>query len=229
MQGHVRKRGKDSWEYIADIGMHAAERCQECGRRFWIERRPRQVCPKVRRQAHRDRGAPPADEERLRDAQGGADGDEQAPGGSRESRGPVTGPNLHQVSADARHGVEAEHVGKLAHGAGGVLLHAQHRVGRRPVVSLDHDAGLVDDRRRLVVDVGRLAEGEHEQHVDLAQRAQCGHVREDRAPGACGHCGQVLGRVGARQLIAHGDDCDRGRLALAGEGAVPAAVGLRAA
>ena len=46
MQGHVRKRGKGSWEYIADIGMDAAERCPECGKRFWVERRPRKVCPK---------------------------------------------------------------------------------------------------------------------------------------------------------------------------------------
>jgi len=45
MQGHVRKRSKESWEYIADIGVHAAERCQKCGRRFWLERRPRGVCP----------------------------------------------------------------------------------------------------------------------------------------------------------------------------------------
>jgi len=46
MQGHVRSRGKGSWEYIADIGMHAAERCQNCGRRFWVERKPKGVCPK---------------------------------------------------------------------------------------------------------------------------------------------------------------------------------------
>src|SRR5664279_4985554 len=46
MQGHVRSRGKGSWEYIADIGMHAAERCQSCGRRFWVERKPKSVCPK---------------------------------------------------------------------------------------------------------------------------------------------------------------------------------------
>ena len=45
MQGHVRSRGKGSWEYIADIGMHAAERCQRCGRRFWVERKPKGVCP----------------------------------------------------------------------------------------------------------------------------------------------------------------------------------------
>ena len=46
MQGHVRKRGKGSWEYIADTGMAAAQRCPDCGRRFWFERRPREVCPK---------------------------------------------------------------------------------------------------------------------------------------------------------------------------------------
>jgi len=46
MQGHIRQRSRSSWEYIADIGMAAAERCSECGRRFWIERRPRGVCPK---------------------------------------------------------------------------------------------------------------------------------------------------------------------------------------
>ena len=46
MQGHVRSRGKGSWEYIADIGMHAAERCQKCRRRFWVERKSKGVCPK---------------------------------------------------------------------------------------------------------------------------------------------------------------------------------------
>jgi len=46
MQGHVRKRGKGSWEYIADVGMAAAERCGGCGRRFWVERRPQGICPK---------------------------------------------------------------------------------------------------------------------------------------------------------------------------------------
>jgi integrase len=43
----VRKRGEPgSWEYIADVGMAAAQRCESCGRRFWIERRPKQSCPK---------------------------------------------------------------------------------------------------------------------------------------------------------------------------------------
>ena len=46
MQGHVRSRGKGSWEYIADIGTGAAERCQKCRRRFWVERKPKGVCPR---------------------------------------------------------------------------------------------------------------------------------------------------------------------------------------
>jgi len=45
MQGHIRQRAKHSWEYIADIGLAAAERCSDCGKRFWIERRPKGVCP----------------------------------------------------------------------------------------------------------------------------------------------------------------------------------------
>jgi len=49
VRGHVRHRGDEragSWEYIVDVGMAAAQRCESCGRRFWIERRPRAVCPK---------------------------------------------------------------------------------------------------------------------------------------------------------------------------------------
>jgi hypothetical protein len=46
MQGHVRRRGKESWEYIVDVGMGAAERCQKCRRRFWVERKPRGACPR---------------------------------------------------------------------------------------------------------------------------------------------------------------------------------------
>jgi integrase len=47
VRGHVRKRGDPgSWEYIADIGLAAAQRCQVCNRRFWIERRPKESCPK---------------------------------------------------------------------------------------------------------------------------------------------------------------------------------------
>jgi len=46
MQGHIRKRGNASYEYIVDVGTAAAQRCQDCGRRFWVERRPRQACPR---------------------------------------------------------------------------------------------------------------------------------------------------------------------------------------
>ena len=43
MRGHVRHRGESpsgSWEYIVDVGLAAAQRCEVCGKRFWIERRP---------------------------------------------------------------------------------------------------------------------------------------------------------------------------------------------
>ena len=46
LQGHIRRRGPSgSWEYILDVGRYGAQRCQGCGRRFWIERRPKEVCP----------------------------------------------------------------------------------------------------------------------------------------------------------------------------------------
>ena len=46
LQGHIRRRGSSgSWEYILDVGRHDAQRCRGCGRRFWIERRPKEVCP----------------------------------------------------------------------------------------------------------------------------------------------------------------------------------------
>ena len=47
MKGHTRKRGEPgSWEYIVDIGLAAAQRCQSCNKRLWIERRPKEKCPK---------------------------------------------------------------------------------------------------------------------------------------------------------------------------------------
>jgi integrase/predicted RNA-binding Zn-ribbon protein involved in translation (DUF1610 family) len=46
MRGHIRHRGKASFEYIVDIGTASAQRCQGCGRRFWVERKPREACPK---------------------------------------------------------------------------------------------------------------------------------------------------------------------------------------
>lgn len=44
MRGHVRKRA--TWEFILELGDWSAERCCNCGRRFWVERRPRKRCPK---------------------------------------------------------------------------------------------------------------------------------------------------------------------------------------
>ena len=45
MQGHIRKRDAGSWEYTIDVGRASAQRCQSCGRRTWVERRPRENCP----------------------------------------------------------------------------------------------------------------------------------------------------------------------------------------
>jgi integrase len=45
MRGHIRRRGKTSFEYIVDIGSASAQRCQGCKRRFWVERKPKQCCP----------------------------------------------------------------------------------------------------------------------------------------------------------------------------------------
>ena len=87
MRGHVRHRGDEragSWEYIVDVGLHAAQRCQACKKRFWVERRPLKACPKCGGELTRDRGAPPRDQGRLRHAEGVRGGDEQAP---RQGRG----------------------------------------------------------------------------------------------------------------------------------------------
>jgi len=46
LQGHIRRRAPSgSWEYILDVGRYGAQRCQGCGKRFWIERRPKERCP----------------------------------------------------------------------------------------------------------------------------------------------------------------------------------------
>ena len=45
MRGHIRRRGERSYEYIVDVGIAEAQRCQVCGRRFWVERKPREGCP----------------------------------------------------------------------------------------------------------------------------------------------------------------------------------------
>ncbi len=46
MQGHIRRRSSGSWEYTIDLGRAQAQRCQRCGRRLWVERRPREGCPR---------------------------------------------------------------------------------------------------------------------------------------------------------------------------------------
>ena len=46
MRGHIRRRGEHSFEYIVDVGTATAQRCQSCGRRFWVERKPRESCPR---------------------------------------------------------------------------------------------------------------------------------------------------------------------------------------
>ena len=46
MRGHIRRRGKARFEYIVDVGLASAQRCESCGRRFWVERKPRESCPK---------------------------------------------------------------------------------------------------------------------------------------------------------------------------------------
>ena len=45
MRGHIRRRTPRSYEYIVDVGMAAAQRCLACGKRFWIERQPKESCP----------------------------------------------------------------------------------------------------------------------------------------------------------------------------------------
>ena len=45
MRGHIRKRGSASFEYIVDVGVAPAQRCQSCHKRFWLERRPKEECP----------------------------------------------------------------------------------------------------------------------------------------------------------------------------------------
>ena len=63
MKGHIRRRGA-SWEFIIDVGMAAAQRCEGCGRRFWVERRSQSSCPKCG-------GALAESEERRRQTQAG--------------------------------------------------------------------------------------------------------------------------------------------------------------
>lgn len=46
MRGSLRKRGDPgSWEYRLELGEQPAQRCQSCGARRWLERRPLNACP----------------------------------------------------------------------------------------------------------------------------------------------------------------------------------------
>jgi integrase len=45
MRGHIRKRGSASYEYIVDVGLAPAQRCQGCNKRYWLERKPKESCP----------------------------------------------------------------------------------------------------------------------------------------------------------------------------------------
>ena len=45
MQGHIRKRSSGSWKYTVDVGHAQAQRCRACGKRSWVERRPKASCP----------------------------------------------------------------------------------------------------------------------------------------------------------------------------------------
>ena len=45
-QGHIRRRQPaGSWEYILDVGVFAAQRCESCRRRTWVERKRKESCP----------------------------------------------------------------------------------------------------------------------------------------------------------------------------------------
>jgi len=65
MRGHTRKRGEPgAWEYIVDVGLAAAQRCESCNKRLWIERRPKESCPRCG-------GALKETEERRRETKSG--------------------------------------------------------------------------------------------------------------------------------------------------------------
>ena len=44
MMGSTRPRGS-TWEYLVDVGRADAQRCQDCNRRFWVERKLKESCP----------------------------------------------------------------------------------------------------------------------------------------------------------------------------------------
>jgi integrase/predicted RNA-binding Zn-ribbon protein involved in translation (DUF1610 family) len=49
VRGSIRHRGDEragTWEYNVDVGIAAAQRCQNCNKRLWVERKPKNACPK---------------------------------------------------------------------------------------------------------------------------------------------------------------------------------------
>ena len=51
MRGHVRQPpGMKTWQLIYELGEQSAQRCVDCRKRFWVERRPLEVCPSCRGQ-----------------------------------------------------------------------------------------------------------------------------------------------------------------------------------
>ena len=70
MRGHIRERGvPGSLEYIVDIDMAAAQRCQSCNRRHWTERRPKECQVGIRPKVVSER-LQPVGEEPLRGRRG---------------------------------------------------------------------------------------------------------------------------------------------------------------
>jgi integrase len=45
MRGHIRQRGK-VWSYVIELGNQKTQRCTDCNRRHWVERRPFESCEK---------------------------------------------------------------------------------------------------------------------------------------------------------------------------------------
>jgi len=46
MRGHIRQvPGCKTWQVIYELGEQSAQRCEDCNKRFWIERRPFESCP----------------------------------------------------------------------------------------------------------------------------------------------------------------------------------------
>lgn len=65
MRGSIRQRGRSGgWEFTIDVGMQRAQRCASCGKRLWVERRPKDSCPKCG-------GELSEADERCRQAKGG--------------------------------------------------------------------------------------------------------------------------------------------------------------